>query len=88
MKRDETVNGRATLLLNRAWAALWRAGGVVAVAGALTACGNSPWPDDSERANVIRSAMPAAARGASAKPKKTRVAMPNAIPATPSAPRT
>jgi hypothetical protein len=57
MKRDEAVNGRAILQLHRAKAALWRAVAAVALAGALAACGNSPWPDDSEKANVVRSAM-------------------------------
>ena len=43
--------------MNRAWSALGRAGAAVAIAAGLAACGNSPWPDDSEKANVIRSAM-------------------------------
>ena len=37
--------------------AAWKTGIALALAAVLGACGNSPWPDGSEKANVVRTAM-------------------------------
>ena len=51
------MNGREWIDRRHSRAPAWLAGLALTLAGALSACGNSPWPDDSEKANVVRSAM-------------------------------
>ena len=51
------MNGRGQLDRRRERIPAWLAGLAVALAAAVAGCGNSPWPDGSEKTNVIRSAM-------------------------------
>jgi len=53
------MNGREWLNWEPATrrSAAWKTGIALALAAVLGACGNSPWPDGSEKANVVRTAM-------------------------------
>ena len=51
------MNGREQINPRRSRTLAWLAGAALALSGMLAGCGNSPWPDGSERLSVVRSAM-------------------------------
>ena len=51
------MNGREQINPRRSSTLAWMAGAALALGGMLAGCGNSPWPDGSERLSVVRSAM-------------------------------
>ena len=51
------MNGREQINPRRSSTLAWMAGAALALSGMLAGCGNSPWPDGSEKLSVVRSAM-------------------------------
>ena len=51
------MNGREQINPRRSSTLAWMAGAALALGGMLAGCGNSPWPDGSEKLSVVRSAM-------------------------------